>query len=1030
MGGVTYGGNIHVTLNIDNGNGDVVEVSRNVGRMPIMVGSKYCHLNGLSPEELIRCKEEANEVGGYFIVNGNEKLVRMLIMQRRNYPVCSRRAIYFKSGPGFSDCATSIRCVNPDMTSQTLTIHALQNGDCKMRLKINKANYFLPVSLILKALVETTDLEIYNAIVQGDYGNHNITDRAERFLEESKALPCYKKVQCLAHIGSRVRSVVRLPSESYTDIQAGEYFLNKFIAIHLDNNQEKFELLIFMIRKVYALLSEEVNEDNSDSIANHEILLGGHMMGMLFKESMQNWLSQIRTISNANMRRSKKVLDITDVSYLNQIFTKIPPVGKKLEYFLATGNIISRTGLDIRQTTGMCIIAEKLNYMRYMAHFRCVHRGQFFAQMRTTSVRKLLPDSWGFLCPVHTPDGAPCGLLNHLTAVCRLSTTDTVSKKGFIKELSTLGMKPVHESGPGYLSIMWNGNIIGVIHDSLAYEFAALLRRMKVSGYQNIPQNLEITVVKKQDKKFPAVYLFSSPARLVRPVLNLEMNTIEIVGTFEQPYLSIAMTGEVEKHTHMEVSKLDMLSMVASLTPFSDYNQSPRNMYQCQMLKQTMGVPCHSTPYRSDNKMYYLHTPQIPVVRNGGHDKYGLDNYLTGTNAVVAVLAYTGYSMEDAMIINKSSHDRGFGNGCIYKTEKIDLGPKKNSLKGFSASQYFHNINHENGELVEETLDEDGLPSVGQRLSKGDPYYVVWDEETEKHKVINYKGKEGSIVEDVAIIGIGTEPNLSNKRLQKVVIKLRLPRRPIRGDKFSSRHGQKGVLSRLIPQEDMPFTENGMTPDIIINPHAFPSRMTIGMLVESMAGKSGVLHGMTQDSSPFTRDRFAEKTVVDEMGTQLASAGFNYYGSEVMYSGVTGEEFISEIYIGVVYYQRLRHMVSDKYQVRREGPRNRLTKQPVKGRKRGGGIRFGEMERDSLLSYGVSFLLHERLMNVSDIHVAHVCNSCGSILSPQNSRGGYTCRYCDTGKHVKSVVTPWVFRYLTNELAAMNIRLSIDVGRI
>lgn len=280
--------------------------------------------------------------------------------------------------------------------------------------------------------------------------------------------------------------------------------------------------------------------------------------------------------------------------------------------------------------------------------------------------------------------------------------------------------------------------------------------------------------------------------------------------------------------------------------------------------------------------------------------------------------------------------------------------------------------------------------------------------------------------------------------LQLMHLILRYNRNPVIGDKFSSRHGQKGVLSFLWPQEDMPFTESGMSPDLIINPHAFPSRMTIGMLIESMASKSGALHGIFQDGTPF---RYNESfRAVDFFGSQLVKSGYSYYGSEPMYSGITGQSFPADIYIGVVYYQRLRHMVSDKSQVRSVGAVNQLHRQPVKGRKKGGGIRFGEMERDSLLAHGVSFMLHDRLMNGSDYHVAPICSSCGSLLSPLNipqsngltsdistlatkgsKKGKYTCKNCDTGKNIQQIAIPYVFIFLVNELVAMNIRITLEV---
>lgn len=286
---------------------------------------------------------------------------------------------------------------------------------------------------------------------------------------------------------------------------------------------------------------------------------------------------------------------------------------------------------------------------------------------------------------------------------------------------------------------------------------------------------------------------------------------------------------------------------------------------------------------------------------------------------------------------------------------------------------------------------------------------------------------ELGVVETVRVLSVDN----STQGVKKVSVTLRYNRRPIVGDKFASRAGQKGVVSILWPQEDMPFSESGITPDLIINPHAFPSRMTIGMLIESMAGKSGALNGVFQDSSPFRLQGDMEgETAADYFGRQLRSAGYQYHGTEVMYSGVLGTQLECEIYIGVVYYQRLRHMVSDKSQVRSTGPIDALTRQPIKGRSKGGGVRFGEMERDSLLAHGTAFLMQDRLLNCSDRHVAFVC--CGSILSthrktsPDDKKVRIYCRLCKRTDAWKCIVIPYVFRFLSNELAAMGIRIHIS----
>ena len=308
---------------------------------------------------------------------------------------------------------------------------------------------------------------------------------------------------------------------------------------------------------------------------------------------------------------------------------------------------------------------------------------------------------------------------------------------------------------------------------------------------------------------------------MMRPVRYLPLDREDIVGPFEQVYMDIAVTPqEIQNdiHTHVEFSPTNILSILANLTPFSDFNQSPRNMYQCQMGKQTMGTPGVALCHRSDNKLYRLQTGQTPIVKANLYDDYGMDNFPNGTNAVVAVISYTGYDMDDAMIINKSADERGFSYGTMYKTEKIDLS--LNRSRGDPITQHFGLGDDEWPKEWLEKLDDDGLPLVGTYVEEGDPICAYFDDTLNKTKIKTYHSSEPAYIEEVKLIG-----DESNKlqELQTVTIKYRIRRTPQIGDKFSSRHGQKGVCSRKWPTIDMPFSETGIQPDVIINPHAFPS---------------------------------------------------------------------------------------------------------------------------------------------------------------------------------------------------------------
>ncbi|KAF8138317.1 DNA-directed RNA polymerase I polypeptide 2 [Boletus edulis] len=989
-------------------------VMRDCGLIPIMVRSIRCNLRGLSSCELVRRHEEPEEFGGYFIINGNERIIRYLILPRRNHVISLLRPSFTNRGPSYTQYAVQIRCARPDQSSVTNTLHYLSNGSAMLRFSWRKQEYVIPIMLILKALISASDREIFEHVMMQDYENTFLTDRVELLLRSFKMYSLYTGDQCLEYLGDKFRVVLDMP-EDWNNRILGAWLIQKMVLVHLDEPRDKFRMLVYMLRKLYALVSGSCSADNPDSPQHQEVLLPGYLYGMIIKERLEEVLSQVRNQIAADVRRAEPPPDFLDKRYLTKIIQKVNwDIGSRMSNFLATGNLISPSGLDLQQASGFTIVAEKLNWSRYISHFRCIHRGAFFAELKTT------------------------------TNLC----------------------------------VQLDGRVIGWARPGIAKQLADNLRIWKTEGTHKVPLDLEIGFVpKSKGGQYPGLFLFSSRARMMRPV-----NWI-----FEQVYMNIAVkTDEIEPGvtTHVEHAPTNFLSILANLTPFSDFNQSPRNIYQCQMAKQTMGTPSTAIQHRTDNKLYRLQTGQTPIVRPHLHNTYAMDAFPNGTNAVVAVISYTGYDMEDAMILNKSAHERGFAYGTIYKSQVIDLKDMRGSSRSNSATTLHfglgHDIRMEEGDRQHtcmQFLDRDGLPYVGTKLDAGDPIAAYVDDTTGRTRFVRYKGDEQSIVDQVRLLGMAT---LNSKKLH---ITLRVTRSPVIGDKFSSRHGQKGVCSQKWPAVDMPFTESGLQPDVIINPHAFPSRMTIGMLVESLAGKSGAMHGLAQDATPF---EFSEEDrAIDYFGDQLLAAGYNYYGNEPMYSGITGDEFAADIYIGVVYYQRLRHMVLDKFQVRTTGPVDALTRQPVKGRKRAGGIRFGEMERDALIAHGTSFLLQDRLMNCSDYSTAWVCRTCGSLISlgyddvslgevsttgamrPAGPGGEY-CRVCRSaeeegerarralaagqstdrgpapdvavtipaahvlgstrkGGDMDVVAVPYVFRYLCAELAAMGIAVALEV---
>lgn len=1082
----TYRGRLSARVEFKVNDGEWKEMIREMGNLPIMVRTNRCHLERMTPAQLVAANEESEELGGYFIVNGNEKLIRMLAIGKRNYPMALERGGFTNRGKAYSRYAIQLRSVRPDQTSQTNVLHYLTDGNVNFRFSWRKNEYLVPVMMILNALVETNDREIFEGIV-GDASSIDldskqfVMDRVEPMLRTYKGYGLRGRKKTRAYIGSRFRPVLYVP-EDMSDYDVGTEFLRKIVLPHLGNvdvtpsqDMDKFRMLLFMIRKLYALAEGECSVDNPDAVSNQEVLLPGFLYGMILKEKLEDWLSAIR-LQCIEWCRSTNWSTFTTAQFEKDLVSKIlrktnENIGGLLEYFLATGNLVSSTGLDLQQTSGYTVVAEKLNFYRFISHFRMIHRGSFFAQLKTTTVRKLLPESWGFLCPVHTPDGAPCGLLNHLAHQCKVAThsVDVSKISEIIAQLGVTERSFAHLQDS--VVVQLDGRILGFCSPKQALTIHDSLRYWKCEGGHGIPKELEIGYIPiSNGGQYPGIYMFSQSARMYRPVKYLPLDTHDFVGPFEQPFMNIACVPEEIKsgqHTHVEIDPTNILSILANLTPFSDFNQSPRNMYQCQMSKQTMGTPGTALARRTDNKSYRLQTGQTPIVRPPLHNAYGFDSFPNGMNAIVAVISYTGYDMDDGMILNKSARERGFAYGTIYKTQLIDLSESSRSRA--STKRITKLFGFAPGGLAraewKEKVDDDGLPAVGQLVRAGDVIavshnvshdpltgsYINRDGQTELHR---YKEEEDAFVEEVRLIGSED----GNTPLQAISVKFRIPRAPVIGDKFSSRHGQKGVCSQKWPAIDMPFSESGMQPDIIINPHAFPSRMTIGMFVESLAGKAGALHGLAQDSTPFRFDE--QDTAVDYFGHQLMKAGYNYYGNEPMYSGITGQELAADIYIGVVYYQRLRHMVNDKYQVRTTGHNQILTGQPIKGRKRGGGIRVGEMERDSLLAHGTAFLLQDRLLNCSDYTRTWICKKCGGFLATTPIVGGYgkqkygaindvRCRRCATkatgwesrsevwedgngekftgGEDVTVVAIPAVLKYLDVELAAMGVKMKFNV---
>ncbi|OHT13406.1 DNA-directed RNA polymerase, beta subunit family protein [Tritrichomonas foetus] len=1006
LGGTTYGGVLKVDLDVKYGDLPTHKTSVFCENIPIMVNSCLCHLNGMSPSDKTAILEEETESGGYFVAGGYDKILRLLILNRQNYVFALERGSFGSRGNNFTNMATSLRSVAPDCSSVTTNVHYLSTGNMMVLFPIQRRMFFVPLPVVLRALIECDDQSIYLSITEGKNDTF-VNDRVIAMLRYSAEMGLLTQAQARDYLGAHFARAVQAPSHFNNDMIC-QLLLDRYLFPHLTGKSPtaKFNLLIFMAKRLLSLVKGDIRPDNMDAACCHELLTPGTLWLAVLSDAISDFLRG----SIFQIQRDES-LTLGDYARIDSVLNKsCGSVEKKMRHLFSTGQIRGNSTLGLSQVDGLSIIAERINYMRYLAHFRSVHRGAFFTTMKTTAVRKLLPESWGFMCPVHTPDGGLCGLLNHLARNCKVVCGEPRGAEEAKKVLVQNGMVPFITNG---VPVIIDGEILGTVPDTLAEHCVASLKRERLNG--NVAETVEIV-------SLPAggftrsIYVFTNQQRMMRPVMNNTAKKVEFIGPLEQIFMLIGALPTDTDKPYCEIHQTSMLSLVASLTPFSDFNQSPRNMYQCQMAKQTMGYPQHNESTKTESKTYHVHYPQRPIVRNSTQDSHGLLDFPLGTNAVVAVLSYTGYDMEDALILNKASVERGFGHGCIYKTHRY-------IAKEIEPNGIFTNIR--DGQIIDNELDKDGLPFVGAKVHAGSKILRVENTKDRKERIMRYKDGEDGFVDKVI-----TTSDDSGK-ITSVVIKFRMVRTPTIGDKFSSRHGQKGVFSFPWPEENMPFTGTGMRPDVIINPHAFPSRMTIGMLIESMCGKvqaSDLCESV--DATPFQYSEDFRAT--EEIGKKLVERGFNYYGNEVLYSGITGEQFKADIFLGVVYYQRLRHMVGDKYQVRATGRINNLTRQPLKGRKKGGGIRLGEMERDGLLAQGVSFLLRDRFMWCSDGCTAHLCKKCGSFMFTQTKKeeNGFeetSCNFCNSKDKITTVYIPYVLKYLVAEFAAMNIRLKFEV---
>lgn len=588
------------------------------------------------------------------------------------------------------------------------------------------------------------------------------------------------------------------------------------------------------------------------------------------------------------------------------------------------------------------------------------------------------------------------------------------------------------------IDVFFNGSLIGTVEDATNFVDSIKEKRRKgeLSTYLNV----------NYDEVQEKVSIFLDKNRVRRPLIRIvegkplltnkhyellekgeltwkelvDKNIIEYLDTSEEENALVALNEKdiTKKHTHLEIDPMAIFSVCTSLVPYANYNMSSRLNRGQKTQKQAMGIYALNYLLRLDTSVNILHYPQRPLVKTFTEKLLG-EGKVAGQNIVVAVTNYEGYNMEDAIVLNKSSVERGFASSTYYRpyeatkskypggqSDKIGIPDKE--VRGFGLEEEYRFL-EEDGIIypeVEVTEEEVlvGRTSPPRFLGKLRSFGTTTS--TRSDTSVRLRNGEGGTVSKVIL----TE----NESGDKIVnVKLRNSRKPSIGDKFASRHGQKGIIGRIVPQEDLPFTASGISPDLIFSPNSLPKRMTLGHIIEILAGKVASLSGRYIDGTAFDSEN------VDDLRKELLAQGFREDGTETMYDGRTGEEFKSRIFIGNMYYLRLKHQVKDKLQARGRGPVQLLTRQPTAGKAKQGGLRFGEMEKEALIAHGASLLMKERFS--SDKALFYVCNKCRGLAIYNEFDGRAECPICGEKSEISRIELAYAFKLLLNELKSCGI---------
>lgn len=1089
---LTYSAPIYVDVEYVKGSNIIRKNNVEIGRLPVMLRSDICILNNKSEEELMKLGECPYDPGGYFIVKGTE---RVLLMQEQ----LSKNRIIVEMDIKHNICATIT-----STTAESKSRCAIVYKNNKLYLKHNSFIEDIGVCIILRAMGYESDQEIFQMIgSHRNYLNGILLSLYDLYSENIKT-----NLDALLYIGKKIRP--RLLAKGFFSsmkekqvknekdiIEEGLDFLSRVLLSHIQQKNKydfrnKARCICLMIRRVLDSANNKNELDDKDYYGNKRLELAGQLISLLFEDLYKRFYFTLKKQIDQTLSKYMQSNYTSKLKYSGNVNETYPDVFRSLPKDIITRGMqaaISTGNWNIKrfkmEKSGVSQVLSRLSFIACIGMMTRLN-SQFEKGRKVSGPRALQPSQWGVLCPCDTPEGESCGLVKNLALMTHV-TNDNENNEHLIEILYTLGVEDSDSlTGEemykeGIFFVIFNGILLGVHKKPRIFmrRIRCLRRYGKIGQFVSIYDNF----------LHKAIYISTDGGRLCRPliivengkskltqehILSLENGTInffdllkssviEWIDVNEQNNLLIALNeSDISINTsHLEIDPLTILGVVAGLIPYPNHNQSPRNTYQCAMGKQAIGAIGYNQFVRCDTLLYLLVYPQKPLVKSKTIEFINFEKLPAGQNAIVAVMSFGGYDIEDAIVMNKSSIDRGFGRCMSLRKHAVELKKYFNGSndlvlpsplaiskmqerqekrrqeklsqsqdKQRQAKEERDHVENGAGTNVDEqkkfhnkeikkyhALDMDGVVSIGYLLKEGQVYINKYSPRNVKDHVkdiskidlndlkaneIKYKSVYPSYIDKI----IFTE-NAEGLKIYKII--MRQTRLPELGDKFSSRHGQKGVVGLLVNQEDMPFTESGICPDLIMNPHGFPSRMTVGKLLELVASKSAVLDGELKYGSIFSGTPF------EEMASILFKYGFNCSSKELLYSGLTGEPLETYIFMGPIYYQKLKHMVQDKIHARARGPRQLLTRQPTEGRSKEGGLRLGEMERDCLIAYGVSNLLLERLMLSSDVCDVYICEDCGMM--------GYDtyctfCQKCDKNALVKM---PYACKLLFQELQTMNV---------